>query len=148
MSSIPASAGLLLLRVVIGITALAHGWQKVWLNGLEGTAEGFGGMGIPLPGIAAPLVAYTEIIGGALLVVGLAARFAGLAIGVAMVVALVLVHLPAGFFAADGGIELVLLIAAGAFALALTGSGGFSIDALFSRSRVARRERRYEASPA
>jgi putative oxidoreductase len=148
MPSIPASAGLLLLRVVVGVTAIAHGWQKVWLNGLEGTTEGFAGMGIPFASIAAPLVAFTELIGGALLVIGFAARFAAVLIGIAMSVALVLVHLPAGFFAADGGIELVLLLAAAAFALALTGSGRFAIDGLFARARATRRERRYEASPA
>ncbi len=148
MPNLPASAGLLVLRVVVGVIAIAHGWQKIWTNGLEGTTQGFAGMGVPLPQLAAPLVAWTEVIGGALLIVGLAARFAGAAIGVAMLVATVLVHLPGGFFAAEGGIEFTLLLTAASFAIALTGSGALSVDALFSRARVARRDRRFEASIA
>ncbi len=148
MPNLPASAGLLVLRVVVGVIAIAHGWQKIWTNGLEGTAQGFAGMGVPLPQLSAPLVAWTEIIGGALLIAGLAARFAAAAIGVAMLVAMLLVHLPGGFFAAEGGIEFTLLLTAASFAVALTGGGALSVDALFSRARVARRDRRFEASMA
>jgi len=40
------------------------------------------------------------------------------------------VHWKNGLFAASNGIELNLLYATGAFALALTGFGDFSLDAL------------------
>lgn len=148
MNSILASAGLLLLRAVVGVTAIAHGWQKIWTNGLDATAAGFAGMGIPLPQFSAPLAAYAELIGGMLLVLGLAARFAAALIGITMTVAMLVVHLSGGFFAADGGIEFVLLLAASAFALVFTGSGAISFDALCSRALFARRTRRVRASAA
>jgi putative oxidoreductase len=53
-----------------------------------------------------------------------------------MLGALFLVHAPAGVFAAAGGYELVLLLAAAAFAIALTGAGRISVDrALFGRAK-------------
>jgi putative oxidoreductase len=47
-----------------------------------------------------------------------------------MLVAIVTVHWGNGFFAASNGIELPFLYAAGALALAFTGFGAFSLDAL------------------
>lgn len=131
--------GLLVLRVAIGFTFIAHGWQKVAVNGLAGTTEGFGGMGVPAPELLAPFVAFTEIIAGALLIVGLLTRVAALALAVTALVALFLVHASSGFYAADGGIELVFLLAAGALALVATGAGRLSLDApLWSRIRSRR----------
>jgi putative oxidoreductase len=49
-----------------------------------------------------------------------------------MLGALILVHLPAGFFLPNG-IEFVLALFGGAAALALTGPGVFSIDAVLGR---------------
>jgi putative oxidoreductase len=52
-----------------------------------------------------------------------------------MLGALFLVHASAGVFVATGGYELVLLLAAGAAAIALAGAGRISADAaLFGRS--------------
>ena len=48
-----------------------------------------------------------------------------------MIVALVSVHWGHGLFAASNGIEVPLLYAAGAAALAFTGSGRYSLDAFF-----------------
>jgi putative oxidoreductase len=57
-------------------------------------------------------------------------------LAVDMLGALFLVHAPAGVFAADGGYELVLVLAAAAIAIALFGPAKFSGDyALFSRTR-------------
>lgn len=125
----PSAAGiaLLVLRVAIGATFLAHGVDK--LGDLSGTEQGFDGMGIPAPALMAPFVALTETIGGALLIVGLATPLAGLALAIDMVVAWLTAHTGSGFFVADGGPELVMLLGAGSLALALVGPGRFSLDA-------------------
>ena len=52
-----------------------------------------------------------------------------------MLGALVLVHLPAGFFAADGGVELVLLLAAASVLFVLAGAGRWSLDHLVAARR-------------
>src|SRR5687768_12864749 len=61
-------AGLLILRVVLGIIMMYHGWPK--LTNLGGVIEGFSGMGIPLPAVAAVFSMVAEFFGGLLLLVG------------------------------------------------------------------------------
>lgn len=52
-----------------------------------------------------------------------------------MLGAIVLVHLPAGFFLLDG-VEFVLTLFGGTAALALAGPGAFSTDAIVARRRA------------
>src|SRR4029077_3634005 len=67
--------------------------------------------------------------GGLLLATGLATPVgAALAIAV-MVVAVVSVHLPKGFWVSNGGYEYNLLVVAAALALAFVGPGQYSLDA-------------------
>ncbi|HMJ34906.1 MAG TPA: DoxX family protein [Baekduia sp.] len=120
-------AGLLALRVVVGVTFLLHGLDK--LGDLASTERFFASLDIPAPGVMAPFVAATETVGGALLVVGLATPLVGAVLAVNMVVALLTAKLGHGFFASDGGYELELLLIAACLAIALAGAGRFSIDA-------------------
>jgi putative oxidoreductase len=92
-------------------------------------------MGIPLAGVVGPLVAFLELLGGAALILGLFTRVTGIALAGVMLGALVLVHLPGGFFAPEG-VEFVLTLMAGAIALALTGPGAYSLDAALARRRA------------
>ncbi len=134
--SAAASLGLLVLRVVVGAVFAAHGAQKIFEYTIPGTIGSFAGMGVPMPEIAAPFVAFVELIGGILLVLGLFTRLAGILLAIDMVVALVLVHLSAGLWVGEGGYEFVAVLGAAALALALTGAGRFSIDGAFLRGRV------------
>ncbi|MCM3523039.1 MULTISPECIES: DoxX family protein [unclassified Curtobacterium] len=138
MRTTSTSIGLTALRIVLGVVFTAHGAQK-FAQGIPGVAQGFSGMGVPLAEVAAPLVAGLELVGGILLVVGVATRVVGLLLAVDMVVAGLLAHATAGFFAQDGGFEYVLVLAVASLAIALTGPGQFSLDALVLRS--ARRKR-------
>ncbi|MFB8891965.1 DoxX family protein [Microbacterium plantarum] len=137
-ASTAASVGLLVLRVALGGVFIAHGAQKIFEDSLPATAEAFAGMGVPLAPVLGPAVAVLELAGGILLVLGLLTRPIALLLAATMVVALVLVHLPAGFWAADGGYEYVAVLAAGGVALALTGAGRLSADHAFLRGRTAR----------
>jgi putative oxidoreductase len=125
--------GLLVLRLVVGVTFLLHGLDK--LGDLSGTGEFFASLGIPAPDLMAPLVALTETVGGLLLIIGLATPLVGVALALDMFVALVTAHIDSGFFAADGGIELVLLTGGASLALALTGPGSWSADAALGLPR-------------
>ncbi len=130
------SLGLLVLRVVVGAIFAAHGAQKIFEYTLPGTIGSFAGMGVPLPEIAAPLVAFVELIGGVLLALGLFTRPVGILLAIDMVVALVAVHLPAGLWVGEGGYEFVAVLGVAALALAITGAGRFSLDGAFLRGRV------------
>ncbi|MGW6915200.1 DoxX family protein [Kitasatospora sp. NPDC054939] len=123
-------AGLLLLRLVLGLTMAAHGSQKLfgWFGGggLDGTGKFFTMSGYPAGDAMAVVAGLTETLGGLALAVGLLAPLAGAAIVGVMVNALA-VTWGGGFFAPKGS-EYELLLTAGAAALALTGPGGYAVD--------------------
>ena len=133
MRTTSTSIGLTALRIVLGVVFIAHGAQK-FAQGIPDVTQGFAGMGVPLAEVAAPVVAGLELVGGVLLVAGVATRVVGLLLAVDMVVAGLLAHATAGFFAQDGGFEYVLVLAVASLAVALTGPGRFSVDALVLRS--------------
>ena len=124
-----------ILRVILGFLFAAHGWQKFNEWTIAGTQAAFAKMGVPAAEIAAPAVAVLELAGGVALILGILTRIVALLLALDMLGALFLVHASAGVFASTGGYELVLLLAAAALAVALTGAGRISVDrALFGRA--------------
>lgn len=128
------TAGLTVLRVVTGFLFAAHGWQKYNEWTIAGTQASFAEMGVPLAEIAAPVVATLELAGGIALILGFLSRPIAALLTVDMIGALVLVHISAGVFVANGGYELVLMLGAAALATALAGPSKASVDhAIFGR---------------
>ena len=128
---------LLVARLVLGVVLVAHGWQKVFTNGLGATAEGFAGMGVPLAPVSAAFVGLVELVGGVLLVAGAATALVGVLVVLDMIGAALLVHVANGVFASDGGWELVGVIGATALVLAAVGAGRFSVDHVLASRRTA-----------
>ena len=132
--SLLTTTALTALRIVLGFLFAAHGWQKFTEWTIAGTQASFAKMGVPAADVMAPAIAVLELAGGVALILGILTRVVAALLALDMLGALVLVHAAAGVFAAKGGYELVLLLAAAAFALALTGAGRLSVDrALFGR---------------
>ncbi|MFD0277916.1 DoxX family protein [Kitasatospora sp. NPDC127111] len=123
-------AGLLLLRLALGLTMAAHGSQKLfgWFGGggIDGTGQFFTMSGYPAGDAMAVVAGLTETLGGLALAVGLLTPLAGAAIVGTMVNALA-VTWGGGFFAPKGS-EYELLLTAAAAALALTGPGRYAVD--------------------
>lgn len=119
---------LLIGRVVIGVVFLAHGWQKLAQDGLEATTQGFVAMGVPIAEVAAPVVAVAELLGGALLILGLFTGITGIVLALDMAVAAFLVHASAGVFVTEGGWELVGALGAAALVLSAVGPGRLALD--------------------
>ncbi len=126
---------LLALRLSAGLTMAAHGYQKVFSIGTDKLTSGFVSMGIPAASLAAPFVAYLELVGGILIAVGLLTRPVALLLLCDMFVAATFVHLPNGFFSPKG-VELPLLLMVNFLALALAGAGKYAVDHAVVRSKA------------
>jgi len=124
-----STTALLLVRVVVGITMIAHGYNH-WRGGgrIEGTARWFSGLGLRQGVLQAWMSVVTEIGAGALLILGLLTPLACAAIISVMLVAGLLAHRPNGFFVFREGYEYVLVLAATCLALAMIGPGKASVD--------------------
>ena len=126
------SLGLLILRVVVGLSLAAHGAQKVfgWFGGygLTGTGQFLEQLGFRPGRLHAAQAGLAEFLGGLFLAAGFLTPLAAAAVVAVMLVAAVSVHLKSGFFASNGGYEYVLALAGAAVALAFTGPGGLSLD--------------------
>lgn len=126
------TVGLLILRLVVGLTVAAHGAQKVfgWWGGPGMTTwtAGMTRMRIRPAAAWAWVAALSELLGGLALALGLLFPLGSFAIVATMAVAIALVHWPNGFWNAKRGYEFNLSLVAPAVALALTGPGPFSLD--------------------
>jgi putative oxidoreductase len=124
---------LLVLRVVLGLTMAAHGYNKFFGGGrIPGTAGWFESIGMK-PGVFhARVAATTEMSAGIGLALGLLTPIPAAGFVALMVTAAWTVHRKNGFFIVKEGWEYNLILAVTAVAIAGIGAGKFSLDyALF-----------------
>lgn len=116
----------LLLRLALGGMLIAHGLLKVLVFTVPGTVAFFGKLG--LPAIAAYGVISVELIGGALLVAGIATRWVSLA-AIPVLLGAMVTHWSAGwlFSAQGGGWEFPAFWAAALAVQSLLGNGAFAL---------------------
>lgn len=138
--------GVLVARLVLGTVMIAHGWQKYAGTGLAETQRGFAQMGIPSPRLAAGFTIGIELVGGALVIVGLLLPLVGVVYTAVLAGAMFFAHLGNGFYASEGGFEFVLVLAGLSLALACIGAGRYSVDGAVSRRWRARRARSLPAT--
>ncbi|MGZ8801762.1 MAG: DoxX family protein [Mycobacterium sp.] len=123
--------GVLILRVVLGLTMAAHGYNKFFgKGGLSGTAGWFDSMGMKPGMFHARVAATTEMAAGLGLAVGLLTPVAAAGFVALMLVAAWTVHKPNGFFIVKEGWEYNLVLAVAAVAVATLGAGKLSMDYL------------------
>jgi len=124
--------GILLLRIVIGLTMAAHGAQKLfgWFGGpgFSGTASFLGEMGFRPGALHAVLSGGSELGGELLLALGLLTPLGAAAVTGAMVAAIASVTWQNGFISPKGGYELSVVLIGGALAIAWVGPGRYSLD--------------------
>ena len=119
-------------RVIVGVIMFVHGLQKLTQIGVSNFGQALSGFGVPLPGFMAYVVTFAELIGGALLIVGLLSRLAALVLTIDLVVAILLVKTGVGLIAPPGtpgaGAELDLALIAGLLVTLFAGPGKLSLD--------------------
>lgn len=121
----------LVLRLSVGGTLLAHGWNHAWGGGrIPGTAAWFESMGLRPGRLHALMATGTELGAGVLLLLGLVTPLAAAGAVGTMAVAFVTAHLRNGFFIfrPGQGYEYVLMIIMVACALGALGGGAVSLD--------------------
>ena len=125
--------GLTVVRSIVGAIFMAHGAQKLFVFGFDGVGGAFAGMGIPMASVLGPFIGLLEFFGGFALIIGLLTRLASFGLASTMVVAMLVVHLPNGFFNPNG-VEFPLSLFASTVLLAVAGAGRWSVDGAIARS--------------
>ncbi|MFE5322474.1 DoxX family protein [Paenibacillus sp. NPDC056579] len=121
------------VRILFGVLFLIHGIAKLQM-GLGNVASWFNSIG--LPGGLGYVVAWLELIGGVLLIVGFATRYISIVYIVLMAGAIISVKLPLGLLG-DGkaaGFELEIAYLLIALFLTVEPKKGWGIDRLFGAS--------------
>jgi putative oxidoreductase len=121
--------GLLILRLVLGLTLAAHGYNKFFGGGrIPGTARWFESIGMKPGKFHAVLAATTEMSAGLGLAAGLLTPIPAAGFVSLMLVAGWTVHRSNGFFIVKEGWEYNLVLAVSAVAVATVGAGRLSLD--------------------
>ena len=121
--------GLLIIRLIIGITFMGHGAQKLfgWFggHGLKRTGGWMESIGLR-PGVFMAFMAgATELLGGFLFAAGIFTWVSSLFIVGTMLVAIFTVHGKNGYWVTQNGFEYNMILIAIAVGVGLTGPGAY-----------------------
>lgn len=115
---------LLVARLVLGVVFIAHGYQHWIGEGMRRTAQQFAEAGVPQPRLAAYLAGSLELVGGAMLIIGLLTTIVAGILALMIMAAAYFMHLGDGFF----GIEFPLVLTVLLGLIVVFGSGRVSLD--------------------
>ena len=132
---ITLSLGLLILRVIGGLTLAAHGAQKLfgWFEGpgLTKLSQGFDKQGFKPAWLWVCLVILGELGGGLSVALGFLTPLGAAGMFAVMFMAIFKSHWKNGFWNTKRGLEFPLQLLAMGVAIGLIGPGSYSLDALF-----------------
>ncbi|WP_433354115.1 DoxX family protein [Microtetraspora malaysiensis] len=114
-------------RMGVGGIFFANGWEKLEA-GLNATGTQFAELGAPLPAVWAAATMLIELVGGALLVVGLAVPFVGLLLFAEAVAVFVITTGHSGMPLTGGDVKIIVALGAASVLLSVGGAGRVSLD--------------------
>lgn len=115
--------GLTVLRIVVGVILINHGWGKLFGDTSQALAF-FESTVLPAPALMLWVAGVIEVFGGALLILGLFTRVVSFIVSLQFLVIVLFVKLQYGLMA----MELDLMILAATFALTSAGHGAMGMD--------------------
>lgn len=124
--------GLMIARIALGIILVLHGWTR-WDEGIEKQVAYLSEHDVWQPTVLAWGATALEVIGGALLVFGLATPLVALAVVVQNALVIAWLKLKNGWSVTDGGWEYNAMLAAFALVFVVFGSGRAGLDNVFRR---------------
>ena len=131
MTSSPVNLGLFLLRIVVGLVFIAHGYNHIFGGGkIAGTGRWFESLGMKPGWLHAWTASLTELGAGGLLIIGFLTPLGGAGVVGVMLVAWITNHRKNGFFIfrPGEGYEYVMTLTVCGLALSCLGGGEWSID--------------------
>jgi putative oxidoreductase len=126
------NAGLLLLHGFLGAALVAHACQKLLVFRFGGTTEYVRTLGLRAPRVLAAAAIASELVGGALVGLGLLLPLGAALLTATMLVAARTDHRGKGWFITGSGAEYVVTNAVVATALTATGGGRYALDTALS----------------
>lgn len=133
--AITLSLGLLILRVIGGLTIAAHGTQKLfgWFEGPGPIklSQGFERQGFKPAWLWVSLVILGELGGGLSVTLGFLTPLGAAGMFAAMFMAIFKSHWKNGFWNSKRGLEFPLQLLAIGVAIGIMGPGSYSLDAFF-----------------
>ncbi|GGS67283.1 hypothetical protein GCM10010156_27780 [Planobispora rosea] len=114
-------------RLGVGGIFFANGWTKL-RAGLDATEVQFAALGAPLPELWSPATMLIELIGGTLLVAGLAVPACGLLLFVEALAVFIVASGDRGLPLTGGEVSLIVALGAASIMLAVNGAGRLSVD--------------------
>ena len=127
----------LTLRLALGTMFIAHALLKVFVFTVPGTVQFFASIG--LPGVLAYATIAAELLGGAMLLLGIQTRWVA-ALLIPVLLGATWAHAPNGwlFTAPQGGWEYPAFLAVAAFVQALLGNGAYALQSAVKGERDVR----------
>ncbi len=124
---------LFIVRLVLGSTFILHGLQLVFGlfggPGLSGFSTWLATLGVPT--LFAYAGAFSELIGGVLVLLGIYTQIGTVLIASTMVTAIYLVHLKHGYFSQNDGFEYPLNLILLCIAIFIAGPGSYTLWDIF-----------------
>lgn len=130
-NGLEVNVGLLIIRLVVGLTFMGHGTQKLfgWFGGAgpQNTGKWLESLGIQSRGTFFAVAAgLFELVGGLLFAAGFMTLIGSTLIVIVMIDAIIAVHGPNGYWMDRGGFEYNLVLIAVVIGIALVGPGQFT----------------------
>lgn len=136
ISALPPSWGIAAVRVMAGIILVVAAYEKYSAGGFDGFVRGATGMGVPAPQFFGIFIPLLEGIGGALLLVGLGARWVAVLFVIEfLVTSFAIKALRQPPFGGWDSMRIDLMLLAAMVAIVLVGPGALALESVLMRAR-------------